>query len=152
LAHKISRTMPRDDSPRLTPQESADVLAYVLQMSKFPSGRTELVMDDAALKQWSLPTVTAAAAKAPAAAGQLPALPASGNVAQVMRGILFPSSNIIFTTQTIDPGVKKPPADSTSIGVDWLVWGGDVYKGWDLVDYAAISLAESATLMLTPGR
>src|SRR6185436_6721397 len=32
LANKIRKTMPRDDSPRLTPQETADVLAYVLQV------------------------------------------------------------------------------------------------------------------------
>src|SRR5262249_25229475 len=26
------------------------------------------------------------------------------------------------------------------------------YRGWEMVDYAAVSIAESATLMLTPGR
>ena len=33
-----------------------------------------------------------------------------------------------------------------------MVWGGSIYSGWELVDYAAIALAESAPLMLTPGR
>src|SRR5205814_7175708 len=79
---------------------------------------------------------------------------AAGTVAQVMRGILFPSANIIFTTQSIDPGVPKKPASDSggAVGFDWLIWGGDVYKGWDVVDYASVSIAESATLMLTPGR
>src|SRR5262249_12353014 len=106
--------------------------------------------DDAALKQVSLPTI--AQPKPPVAAAQTPFPPPSGNVAQVMRGILFPSANIIFTTQSIDPGAKKPPTDTGTLGFDWLTWGGNVYKGWEVVDYAAVSIAESATLMLTPGR
>src|SRR5678816_2684327 len=141
--------MPKNEPPMLTAQETADVLAYILQVGKFPSGRTELVLDEAALKQVGFPVATGARAKPADAAG--PSLPPSGTVAQVMRGILFPSSNIIFTTQTIDPGVKKPPVETTG-GMDWLTWGGSVYPGWDVVDYAAISVAESAKLMLTPGR
>src|SRR5262249_55276686 len=33
LANKIRRTMPKDDSERLTPQQTADVLAYMLQVA-----------------------------------------------------------------------------------------------------------------------
>ena len=154
LANKIRRTMPKDDTDRLTPQETADVMAYILQFGKFPSGRAELVVDDAALKKLNFPARAVTAPKTPSVTAQLPSLPASGSVAQVMRGILFPSANIIFTTQSIDPGAKKPaPKDDTAtVGFDWLIWGGNVYKGWDVVDYAAISVAESAKLMLTPGR
>jgi S-disulfanyl-L-cysteine oxidoreductase SoxD len=151
LANKVRRTMPRDDSARLTSQETADVLAYMLQVGKFPSGRAELLMDEASLKQVNFPAIPAAA-KAPAADGPLPSLPAPGNLAQVMRGILFPSSNIVFSTQGVDPGAPKKPSDSGTGGFDWLTWGGGVYSGWDIVDYAAVSLGESATLMLTPGR
>jgi hypothetical protein len=153
LANKIRRTMPKDDSERLTPQQTAEVLAYMLQVGKFPTGRTELSPDDAALKQVSLPVI--AAPKAPAVAAQTPtlrAVPAYGNVAQVMRGILFPSANIIFTTQSIDPGAKKPLLDSGTGGFDWLMWGGNVYRGWEVVDYAAMSIAESSTLMLAADR
>jgi mono/diheme cytochrome c family protein len=152
LANKVRKTMPKDDTARLTPQETADVLAYILQAGKFPGGSAELLIDDAALKRVNFPARAVKAPKAPAAGAQ-PSLPAAGSVAQVMRGILFPSANIIFTVQSIDPGVKKPaPKDDASAGTDWLIWGGNVYKGWDIVDYAAISVAESATLMLTPGR
>src|SRR4030095_16899624 len=137
LANKIGRTMPKDDTPKLTPEETADLLAYMLQVGKFPSGSAELRMDEAALKQVNFP---APAAKAPAVAGQVMSLPPAGNVAQVMRGILFPSSNIIFTTQSFDPGAKKAPKEEpTTLGIDWLIWGGDVYKGWEVVDYAAVS-------------
>jgi mono/diheme cytochrome c family protein len=154
LANKIGKTMPKDDTGRLTPQETADVLAYILQAGKFPSGRAELLIDDAALKRVNFPARAATAPKAPPVAAQLPSLPASGSVAQVMRGILFPSANIVFTVQSIDPGAKKagPKDDAPTVGFDWLIWGGNVYKGWDVVDYAAISVAESAKLMLTPGR
>ncbi len=152
LANKIGKTMPKDESERLTPQETADILAYVLQVGKFPSGGAELRADDAALKSLSFPARAASEQKAPAIVGQLPSLPPDGNVAQVMRGILFPSANIIFTVQSIDPGAKKAPTDSGAGGFDWLSWGQGVYKGWDVVDYAAVSVAESAKLMLTPGR
>ena len=71
-----------------------------------------------------------------------------------MRGILFPSANIIFTVQSYDPGAKKPAVkdDPSNAGFDWFAWGNAIYKGWDVVDYAAVSVAESAQLMLTPGR
>jgi len=71
----------------------------------------------------------------------------------VMRGILFPSSNIIFTVQTTDPGEKRKPEESrTTGGFNFSSWGASIYSGWEVVDYAAIALAESAPLMLTPGR
>jgi hypothetical protein len=70
-----------------------------------------------------------------------------------MRGILFPSSNIIFTVQSHDPAEKKTPSSSSSdAGFDWTIWGANLYPGWELVDYAAVALAESAPLMLTSGR
>lgn len=46
----VSTTMPADSPGKLTPQESADVLAYVMQVNKFPAGRDELKTDAAALK------------------------------------------------------------------------------------------------------
>src|SRR6185503_2966594 len=55
LANKILKTMPRDDSDPLTPQESADLLAYILQTGKFRSGRAELVLNEAALKSVTFP-------------------------------------------------------------------------------------------------
>jgi hypothetical protein len=68
-----------------------------------------------------------------------------------MRGILFPSANILFDVQTQDPGTRKAAASTTD--ADTLtVRYGNVYDPWILVDVAAISLAESASLLLTPGR
>jgi mono/diheme cytochrome c family protein len=149
LASKIRLTMPKDDGPRLTPAQTSDLVAYILQAGKFPAGRSELSADEAALKQLTFPGQAAASPKT----ATFTALPPAGNVGQVMRGILFPSANIIFAVQGIDPGVKRTiPTDNTGQGFDWFTWGMGVYPGWEVVDYAAVSVAESATLMLTPGR
>jgi mono/diheme cytochrome c family protein len=153
LFSKIRNTMPQDAPGQLTPQQSVDVLAFLLRAGMFPSGRVELRADEAALKTIGWPARTVRPTSA-AAASQAPPFPPAGNLAQVMRGILFPSSNIIFTVQTHDPAEKKNASDNapTEGGFNWTAWGANLYSGWELVDYAAIALAESAPLMLTPGR
>jgi len=100
------------------------------------------------------PAAPAAKPAAPAAkpAAQAPAKPAAGapvrvtakvqgNLAQVMRGILFPNSNIIFDAQNNDPTKKK--ADEQF---------GNPYGGWQNVENAAIALAEASNLLIIPGR
>lgn len=151
LFNKIAKTMPQDAPGKLTSQQTADILAYMLQTGKFPAGRAELGTDEAALKQIGWPAGNAAPVRQ--AAGTAPAFPPAGNLAQLMRGILFPSSNIIFTAQTHNPGEKRKPTDNNANdGFDWTIWGANLYSGWELVDYAGIALAESAPLLLTPGR
>jgi len=150
LAGKIKNTMPANNAGKLKLSEAVDLVAYVLQTGKFPSGRTELASDEAALKSIAL-----AAAKpqtAVASASQAPAFPAMGNLAQVMRGILFPSSNIIFNVQLHDPAESAKPAQPNADTFSWTAWGGEIYAGWQLIDYAAVAITESAPLMLTPGR
>ena len=152
LFSKIRNTMPQDDPGKLTPQETADIVAYILQSGKFPAGRADLSGDEAVLKQITWPTENAPSKPAPAASSA--SFPPAGNLAQVMRGILFPNSNIIFTVQTHDPAEKKTTPESAAVagGFNWTIWGSDIYPGWELVDYAAVALTESAPLMLTPGR
>ncbi|HYR90112.1 MAG TPA: cytochrome c [Terriglobia bacterium] len=154
LAGKIRNTMPQNAPGKLTPQQTADIVAYVLQVGKFPTGRTELAADEAALQKITWPAGNTAPPKPATNAAQAPSFPPAGNMAQVMRGILFPSSNILFTVQSVDPGAPTTPAEGTvsAGGFNWVIWGGGIYKGWELVDYAAVALAESAPLMLTPGR
>ena len=153
LGGKIRNTMPADDPGKLKASETADLIAYILQAGKSPSGRSELAGDEAMLK-----SIVLAAAKPQAlapAASQAPVFPATGNLNQVMRGILFPSSNIIFNVQTNDPGAPAKPgaADSAAnTGFSWTNWGAGIYTGWQIIDYAAVAIAESAPLMLTPGR
>ena len=84
-----------------------------------------------------------------AAGGAMAAGPkAEGNLAQVMRGILFTNSNVIFFAQGKDPATVKP-ADDPSASTDPL---SDTYGGWVAVENSAIALSESANLLTIPGR
>jgi cytochrome c len=51
LFERIRISMPTDSPGRLTRQENADVLAYMLNLNKFPSGKTELDRQTEVLKQ-----------------------------------------------------------------------------------------------------
>ena len=75
-----------------------------------------------------------------------------GNMAQVMRGILFPSSNLLFQVQTYDPAAPKTGYEPGTASFSWVDWGAGIYSGWELVDYAAVAIAESAPLLLAPAR
>jgi mono/diheme cytochrome c family protein len=152
IVDKIQLTMPANAMGTLTRAQAADVLAFMLQTSKFPAGRAELASDEAALKAISLPGAQTAAIR-PAANGAAPAFPPAGNMAQLMRGVLFPSANMIFNVQRYDPATPpKANTQSKDAGFSWVDWGAGVYTGWEIVDYAAVALGETAPLMLTPGR
>jgi S-disulfanyl-L-cysteine oxidoreductase SoxD len=51
LYGRIQRTMPEDDSAVLTPNQIADVVAYILSSNGFPAGRIELGVEPAALAE-----------------------------------------------------------------------------------------------------
>ena len=42
---RVANTMPQDAPGSLTPQENADIVAYILQVNRFPAGSTELPTD-----------------------------------------------------------------------------------------------------------
>ncbi|MBI4885858.1 MAG: cytochrome c [Acidobacteria bacterium] len=137
LADKIERTMPASNPGTLSRAQATELVASLLKASAFPAGTAELTGD-------TLGRITLVGP----AGGRPP-----GNMAQVMRGILFPSSNLIFNVQNVDPGEQKvgwQPGGPTAFS--WVDWGAGIYSGWELVDYAAVALAESAPLLLTPGR
>ncbi len=151
IVDKIQATMPANAMGSLTRAQAADVLAFMLQTSKFPAGRAELSSDDAVLKTIALPGAQAPAARATATVAA--AFPPAGNMAQLMRGVLFPAANMIFNVQRYDPATPpKVNAQSKDAGFSWVDWGAGVYTGWEIVDYAAVALGETAPLMLTPGR
>jgi mono/diheme cytochrome c family protein len=155
LVDKIQNTMPQDDPGKLTRQQSADLVAYMLQVGKFPTGRSELGTTDAALKPIVLVANQPLRPVATTVTRQALSFAAAGNLNQVMRGILFPSSNLIFNVQTHDPGAplpKRPANQPNDAAFSTVDWGAGIYKGWEIVDYAAIAIAESAPLLLTPGR
>jgi hypothetical protein len=72
-----------------------------------------------------------------------------GDLAQLMRGILFPSSNLVFDVQQNDPGAPPKKADAGSGASHDF---SNVYNGWQIVEAAAVALEESADLILKPGR
>ena len=153
LADKIEHTMPANKPGSLSRAQAIDLVAHLLRTSAFPAGGAEL--NEAALKQVALvapatpPTAAASATTAPALAARRP----TGNMAQVMRGILFPSSNLIFNVQNQDPAERpKTGWEPGTAAFSWVDWGGGIYSGWELVDYAAISIEEAAPLLLVPGR
>jgi mono/diheme cytochrome c family protein len=153
LAVKIQNTMPQNAPGKLTRDQAVTLVAYMLQAGKFPAGKDALT-DEASIKQVMFPGGGPAQAAAPAgsSAAQALAMQPMGNLAQIMRGILFPSSNIIFSVQGQDPGAPKPPYKPDSGGFNWADWGAGIYPGWELVDYAAISIADVAPLLLVPRR
>ena len=67
-----------------------------------------------------------------------------------MRGILFPNSNLIFDAQSNDPGAPKKTEAGGSGGASSNF--ANIYTGWQVVENAAVALAESADLILKPGR
>ena len=146
LVDKIHNTMPLQAPAPLSRQESIDLTAYVLQAGGFPPGQADLT--DAALPGIALPTV--ATASASAGGGDLPVAPIA-NLAQLMRAIAFPASNIVFNVQIKDPA-DDVPAPTGTRSFDFVEWGATVYPGWEAIDLAALAIAESAPLFLVPGR
>jgi hypothetical protein len=90
-------------------------------------------------------------APAPESAPAGPTPTPHANLAQLMRGIPFPNSNIIFDTQSLDPEAQKDakPGDQ---GVGASAQYNSVYGGWQAVENAALALQETANLITIPGR
>jgi hypothetical protein len=65
---------------------------------------------------------------------------------QVMRSILYPASNVIFTAQSDDPdGFDQTLRRSTSPNPFTSVYGG-----WQAVELSGLALAEAANLLMIP--
>jgi len=72
------------------------------------------------------------------------------NLNQLMRGVLYPPANVVFSSQTDDPATsKRAPGVDPSLATDPLV---STFGGWLAVENAALALADSANLLLIPGR
>src|SRR2546428_10116283 len=63
LAAKIRNPMPQNNPGKLSGQQTADILAYILHVGKFHARRAELDADEAALKQTSWPSCNCAPPK-----------------------------------------------------------------------------------------
>ena len=88
------------------------------------------------LSSWSLPGQTAS--KTPA------------NLNQLMRGVLYPAANVVFSAQTDNPGEAKPiPGTDPAMATDPLK---STFGGWQAIENASLALTESASLLSIPGR
>jgi hypothetical protein len=94
----------------------------------------------------SPPPAGAKATKAPARAAIKPEVDA--NLLQLMRGVLFPNSNVIFFAQEDDPA-KVTPAKDPALSPNPLA---STYGGWTAVENSAKALSEAANLLILPGR
>lgn len=70
------------------------------------------------------------------------------NLLQLMRGTLFPESNVIFSAQEQNPA-QVPPAKDPSTATDPLA---NTYGQWLAVENAALAIGETANLLTIPGR
>lgn len=148
LLLKIQKTMPASAPGTLTAQQSADLVAHLLNRNNLPAGTAELPGTEAALSRitWPQRPPASSASAAPGAVR-----PPVGNLAQLMRGIFFPNSNLIFAVQQQDPGAPKGPNNVQAGTSTYFDWGMGIYTGWQVVDNAAIALIDVAPLMLNPG-
>jgi cytochrome c556 len=96
----------------------------------------------------SAPSSKPAEAPAAPAAAAGPTTQPYGTLAQMMQAIPFPASNIIFDTQTNDPGKAKEAGAAAGATASF----SGVYGGWTAVENAAIALQETANLVMIPGR
>jgi hypothetical protein len=71
---------------------------------------------------------------------------APATVLQVMRGILFPNSNVVFSAQSDDPAAVKQAGDPAA-ATDPLA---SAYGGWEAVANSAIALKEATRLLEVP--
>jgi len=72
----------------------------------------------------------------------------SATLAQLMKGILFPSSNVIFAAQDQNPA-DVPPAKDPSTATNPLA---SSYGKWEAIENASLALTEAANLLIIPGR
>jgi len=149
LVDRIQKTMPFSAPGTLTRQQSTDLVAAILQAGKFPAGQAEL--NDVALAQSSFPQARRSGAPSATTATGPTLAPPEGNLAELMRAIAFPNSNIIFNVQVKDPG-QEQKSNLAVKPFDYVEWGSTQYRGWLAVDQAAVAIIESAPLLLTPGR
>jgi len=75
-----------------------------------------------------------------------PAKP-DANLAQLMRGTLYPASNVLFAAQ--DDLRKQPKAADASVSPNPLT---NAYGGWQAVENAGLAIAEMSRLLSVPGR
>lgn len=92
------------------------------------------------------------------ASAQGPSNAPIGNLAQLMRGIMFPNSNKLFDLQSVEPGAELPEMSPEISEAVSAIMGpassrfASIYRGWQDVEGAAVALADGAKLAMVEGR
>jgi hypothetical protein len=92
---------------------------------------------------------TSAGKPAPKPRAGAPQRKPTGSLAQIMRGIYFPNSNLIFDVQHHDPAVPLKKSETGGSATDTY---SAAYTGWEVVENAAVALTDGVDLILMPGR
>lgn len=95
---------------------------------------------------WTGPFGRAQAPARPAGPG--PRAQVEATLGQLMKGILYPNSNVIFAAQSDNPAEVKPAKDP-SMATNPLE---STYGKWEAVENSALAITESANLLMLPGR
>lgn len=133
-------------APRLTPQQGADLVAHVLKSNGFPAGNADFASTDATKSQIGWPAAPAGTSTA------FSTYPSTGTVNQLMRGIFFPNSNLVFTIQEVEAkDIPPAPPASRPDGLTIFDWGQLLYTGWPAVQNSAAALADASLLLTQPG-
>src|SRR5437764_4345835 len=92
-------------------------------------------------------TVVSAQAPARGAARAAAAQKPDANLLQLMRGTLYPASNVLFAAQ--EDLSKQPQPPDASVSPNPLT---NTYGGWQAVENAGLAIAETSRLLTIPGR
>jgi len=104
-----------------------------------------------ALLIWSAASTSVlehARAQAPGPAVAPPAPRVEATLNQLMRGTLYPESNVVFSAQDVNPA-DVPHAKDPAMSTDLLT---SQFGKWDAVENSALAIAETANLLTLPGR
>ena len=82
------------------------------------------------------------------AQAQQPAARVPATLNQLMRGMLYPASNVVFASQDQNPA-DVPRAKDPNMATDPLT---SVFGKWEAVENSALAIAEAANLLELPGR
>ena len=77
-----------------------------------------------------------------------PAPKVVATLAQLMKGTLYPESNVVFAAQDVNP-TDVPHAKDPAMSTDLLT---SQYGKWEAVENSALAIAEVADLLSVPGR
>jgi len=133
---------------QLTSEQAADLVAHVLKSNSFPAGQADFPAAGATNSPIGWPTGRGVgASSAPSPSWYSP----TGNLAQLMRGVFFHNSNLIFSIQEVEAKDLPPQPATRPGGSTTFDWGLMVYTGWPAVENATTALADASALLMLPG-